>query len=136
MPAASLALVLFLRPASAPVTIVRPPEQIAVAQLDGGEKGALLAASYDAAAGELRIRAIRMPASRLAPELWIIPADGVPRSLGLVAANGSSRIAVAADHRGFMEEGATLAVTMEPRDGAPHRAPSSSPVAAGKISRI
>lgn len=134
--AASLALVLFLRPASAPVTIVRPPEQIAVAQLDGGEKGALLAASYDAAAGELRIRAIRMPASRLAPELWIIPADGVPRSLGLVAANGSSRIAVAADHRGFMEEGATLAVTMEPRDGAPHRAPSSSPVAAGKISRI
>lgn len=134
--AASLALVLFLRPAPAPVTIVRAPGQIAVAQLDGGEKGALLAASYDAVAGELRIRAVRMPVSRLAPELWIIPADGVPRSLGLVAASGSSRIVVPAEQRGFMEEGATLAVTMEPRDDAPHRAPSSSPVAAGKISRI
>lgn len=134
--AASLALAMLLRPAPAPVAIVRPPEQIAVAQLDGGEKGALLAASYDAAAGELRIRAIRMPESRLAPELWIIPADGVPRSLGLVAANGSSRIAVPVEHRGLMEEGATLAVTMEPRDGAPHRAPSGSPVAAGRISRI
>jgi len=134
--AASLALMLLLRPAPAPITIVRAPEQIAVAQLDGGEKGALLAASYDATAGELRIRAIRMPDSRLAPELWIIPADGVPRSFGLVAANGSSRIAVPATHRGFVEEGATLAVTMEPRDGAPHRAPSSSPVAAGRISKI
>ncbi|NWP29088.1 hypothetical protein GY984_25665, partial [Escherichia coli] len=78
---------------------------------------ALLAASYDEASGELRIRAIRMPDSRLAPELWIIPADGVPRSLGLVAANGGSRIVLPAGHRDFMEEGATLAVTMEPRDG-------------------
>ena len=94
--AASLALVLILRPAPAPVTIVRAPEQMAVAQLDGGGKGALLAASYDEASGELRIRAIRMPDSRLAPELWIIPADGVPRSLGLVAANGGSRIVLPA----------------------------------------
>jgi anti-sigma-K factor RskA len=134
--AASLAAVLVLRPLPAPVTIVRAPDQVAVAQLDGGEKGALLAARYDPGTGELRIHAVRMPDSRLAPELWVIPADGVPRSLGLVASSGRSQVTVPADRRGFMDEGATLAVTMEPRDGAPHQAPSSAPVAAGKISKI
>ena len=39
-------------------------------------------------------------------------------------------------HRKLMQDGAVLAVTMEPRDGAPHEKPSSAPVAAGKISTI
>lgn len=134
--AASLAVFLFLRPAPAPVAGVRMPDQVAIAQLDGGERGALLAASYDAASSTLRVRALRMPESRLAPELWVIPEDGVPRSLGLVARDGISRIAVGSALRTMIREGATLAVTMEPGEGAPHRAPSSAPVAAGKISMI
>jgi anti-sigma-K factor RskA len=77
-----------------------------------------------------------MPASDLAPELWVIPADGVPRSLGLVSAEGLSRVGVPVAHRALMQDGATLAITMEPSDGAPHRAPSSAPVAAGKITTI
>jgi len=39
-------------------------------------------------------------------------------------------------HRALLTDGATLAITLEPRDGAPHRAPSSAPIAAGKISTI
>jgi len=134
--AASLALVLVLRPLPAPVEIVRAPDQIVMAELDGGEKGGLFAANYDPAKGELRIRAVHMPASDLAPELWVIPADGVPRSLGLVSATGMMRMPVAMPHRKLMHDGAVLAVTMEPRDGAPHDKPSSAPVAAGKISTI
>jgi anti-sigma-K factor RskA len=64
----------------------------------------------------------------------VIPADGKPRSLGLVNGEGASRIAVAIDHRGFMTQGATLAITMEPAATAPHAAPSAAPVVAGKIS--
>ncbi len=134
--AASLALVLVLRPLPAPVEIVRAPEQIVMAELDGGEKGALFAANYDPAKGELRIKAVRMPSSDLAPELWVIPADGVPRSLGLVSKTGMMRMPVPMAHRKLMQDGAVLAVTMEPRDGAPHLKPSSAPVAAGKISTI
>ena len=134
--AASLAAVLVFRPLPQPVEIVRPPQQLVVAQLDGGPSGAFLAANYDPRAGALRIRAIQMPDSRLAPELWIIPADGVPRSLGFVAARGISDVVVAVPHRKLMQEGATLAITMEPLAAAPHAAPSSAPVAAGKISTI
>jgi len=137
--AASLAAVLVFAPAPAPVTVVREvvraPDTMAVAQL-GGEAGASLAANYDPGQGALRIRAIAMPQSDLAPELWVIPADGVPRSLGLVSASGTTHVAVPARLRALIVDGATLAITMEPVDGAPHAAPSSAPVAAGKISKI
>ncbi|RYD54158.1 MAG: hypothetical protein EOP60_08385 [Sphingomonadales bacterium] len=134
--AASLAAVLMLRPLPAPVEIVRLPESLVVAQLDGGKSGALLAANYDPGQGMLRIRAVAMPESALAPELWIIPADGVPRSLGLVAAHGLSLVGVPVAHRKLIQDGALLAITMEPRDGAPHDKPSAAPIAAGKISTI
>ncbi|NIJ65327.1 anti-sigma-K factor RskA [Sphingomonas leidyi] len=134
--AASLAAVLVLRPAPAPVEIVRAPDRTVIAQLGSGDAPGLLAASYDPAGGVLRIRAVRLPDSKLAPELWVIPADGVPRSLGLVAADGVTRVVVDAPHRALLSDGATLAITFEPHDGAPHKAPSSAPIAAGKISTI
>jgi anti-sigma-K factor RskA len=134
--AASLALVLVLRPVPAPIQIVRAPEHLVMAELDGGEKGALFAANYDPANGMLRIKTMRMPDSDLMPELWVIPADGKPRSLGLVSPTGMMKMPVPMAHRKLMTDGAVLAVTMEPSDGAPHLAPSSAPVAAGKISTI
>lgn len=133
--AASLAGAMLFLPGPAPVTVVRAPEQVAVAQL-GGEAGALLAANYDPGEGMLRIRAIDMPQSDLAPELWVIPADGVPRSLGLVDARGTTRVTIPAKLRAHMVDGATLAITMEPVAGAPHAGPSSPAVATGKISKI
>jgi|APFEC2959095171_1045051.scaffolds.fasta_scaffold00052_67 anti-sigma-K factor RskA len=137
--AASLAAMLVFAPAPEPVTVVREvvraPDTMAVAQL-GGEAGASLAANYDPGQGALRIRAIAMPQSELAPELWVIPADGVPRSLGLVSASGTTNVAVPARLRALIVDGATLAITMEPVDGAPHAAPSSAPVAVGRISKI
>lgn len=137
--AASLAALLVFAPAPEPVTVVkevvRAPDQMAVAQL-GGEAGASLAANYDPGQGMLRIRALEMPASELAPELWVIPADGVPRSLGLVGAQGTTSVAIPTRLRALIVDGATLAVTMEPVAGAPHAAPSSAPVATGRISKI
>lgn len=134
--AASLAILLISKPVPAPVEVIRAPEHVVMAQLDGGEKGALLAANYDPSSGMLRIKTMRMPNSNLTPELWVIPADGKPRSLGLVSPDGMVTVPVAMAHRKLMTDGAVLAVTMEPRDGAPHLAPSSAPVAAGKISTI
>lgn len=128
--AASLALVMVLRPA-APIA---EPLPITVAQMVGQPDGPMILARYDPASGGLTLRSTGLGSDRLAPELWIIPADGKPRSLGLMAGGGESRVAVAPSYRGFLTEGATLAVTMEPIDGAPHDAPSSAPIAAGKIS--
>ncbi|WP_448662774.1 anti-sigma factor domain-containing protein [Sphingomonas sp. CJ20] len=131
--AAGLALVLVLRPTAPPMSPLMQP--VAVARLSG-LPGAELAARYDPAGGVLRIRAEAMPDSPKAPELWVIPQGGTPRSLGLVAAHGNSDLDIPADARALLVDGATLAITMEDATGAPHAGPSGPPVAAGKISLL
>ena len=137
--AACLALFVMFRPApppaQTPIQVTRAG-QPAVAQLGTGEDAHQFAVNYDMSSGELSIRALKMPSSPLSPELWIIPADNVPRSLGLVSATGSKRIIVAPQLRPLLKDGATLAVTLEKSEGAPHKAPSSAPVAAGSINII
>lgn len=130
--AASLTLVMVLRP-DAPVA-VQPPAQIAMAPMVGAADGPMILARYDPASGSLTVRPNGVAPDSLAPELWIIPADGKPRSLGLIARTADSRVAVDPSYRRFMAEGATLAVTMEAVASAPHDAPSSAPIAAGRIS--
>lgn len=140
--AAVLLAAIILRPAPEPVMLPSQPTPVVVerpvviAQLAGEPGGALLAARYSAEPGELTIRASGMSPGDLAPVLWVIPDDGVPRSLGLVAADGTSRVVIPAVVRPLIADGATLAVTLEPTDGAPYQAPTSTPIAAGTISTI
>lgn len=137
--AASLAVVLLFRPpASLPPQIVQaaPANQMAVAQMVGQGSNMLVAARYDETTAQLNLRAENLPQGDLAPELWVIPADGKPRSLGMISARGTTRMAVSPKMRAMLENGVTLAITMEPAATAPHAAPSSAPVAAGKISII
>jgi anti-sigma-K factor RskA len=134
--AAALAFALVLR---GPQPVAPPPmpaPQLAVAQLTGGPEGPVIVASYDPASASLRLRSSGIDAGPLAPELWIIPADGKPRSLGMVPRDGTGRVTVGAENRVFMADGATLAITMEKLDDGPHAAPSSTPIAVGKISAI
>lgn len=134
--AAFAAAFLLARPE--PVTVVREvvraPAETNVAQL-GGAQGAMLAANYAPEGGDLRIRAVSLPTSDRVPELWVIPADGVPRSLGLLE-TGTTTVRVPASLRALIVDGATLAVSLERREGAPHDAPSTTPIATGKITRI
>ncbi|MEC3908921.1 anti-sigma factor [Sphingobium sp. CR2-8] len=135
--AASLALMLLFRP-TPPVS--DPPlaqsAPVAIAQMTGTPAGPVILARYDRVTGQLVLRPSGMETSPLTPELWVIPADGKPRSLGLIAGGSDSRVFVDTPLRTLMQEGATLAVTMESASDAPHAAPSSAPVAVGKISLI
>ncbi|WP_337847360.1 anti-sigma factor [Sphingomonas sp.] len=137
MVAAALALVV-LTPRPEPSIIPPAPIPVAaqpaiVAQLRGEGEGPLVAARYDPQTAQLRLVAQDMDASESVPELWIIPADGIPRSLGVIAAAGDTQLQVAEGHRAMLHDGATLAITMEPRATAPHDAPTGPRVAAGKI---
>ncbi len=140
--AAGLAVLLVFRPVSVPqapvaqAPVAQAARQAIVAQLGTGEGAAQLVANYDPDRAELRIRAVKLPASALTPELWVIPAGGAPLSLGLVAAQGASTVAVPASLRAQLRDGATLAITLEPREGAPHMAPSSTPIAVGTMHRL
>jgi len=133
--AAALALILLLRPTPTPIG-GPPAAQVAVAQMASTPDGPTILARFDPTRNQLVLRPSGVKAGALAPELWVIPADGKPRSLGLISAETDSHIPVDPANRTFMVEGATLAVTMEPMGGAPHEAPSSAPIATGKISLI
>lgn len=135
--AASLAGVLVLtRPQQATIAPAPvPAAPTAIAQLSG--KGAIvLAAEFDTRKQMITIRAVTLPASELVPELWVLDRDGVPRSLGLIKAGGTTNVAVSDAVRPLLVDGAVLAVSLETAEGAPHTAPSSTPIATGKIFAI
>lgn len=66
-------------------------------------------------------------------ELWVIPEDGTPRSLGVFPASGDSTITLPEEFLAFVRAGALLAVTFEPAGGSPTGAPTGTPVAVGRI---
>lgn len=131
--AAALAIVLVmhpfgLEPVSAPMV---------VAQMVGETDGPVVLARYDPQAAEIRLRVVAaVPATGLFPELWVIPDGGAPVSLGLIPRAGQTSVPLSAQQRRLLVDGATLAITMEPQHGAPHAAPSSAPIATGKISLL
>jgi anti-sigma-K factor RskA len=68
-------------------------------------------------------------------ELWAVPPQGAPRSLGLVSASGVSVIARERLPKGVLDARATsaLAVSVEPAGGSPTGAPTGPVVFAGKL---
>lgn len=131
--AAGLALALvWQQPVAAPVG----PASFAVAQLTGDIAGLRIAARYEPASATLRLRTIGMPDTPTAPELWIVPADGVPRSLGQIARSGETVIVVAEGHRSLINPAASFGLSMEPPAPSPHDKPSAPMVARGAIDVI
>lgn len=94
-----------------------------VAQIKDEAGAPLLSALYNPDSGTLSLRLADLQQPEYGPELWIIPGDGIPRSLGLM---DSERLTVtlSPELRSFLQDGATMAVTIEPREGAPHDTPT------------
>ena len=67
-------------------------------------------------------------------ELWAVPTDGVPRSLGLVSSSSATVLARERLPVGLLRGGfAALAVSVEPPGGSPTGAPTGPVVYAGKL---
>lgn len=124
--AACLAVALVLRPAPAPVAVSvdRPAPQPLLAQVAGEGGAMLVTAQYDATSGEMRVRTANLPRGERIPELWVIVGDAPPRSLGFVELNGTGVYLPSPELRQALIDGATIAITLEPRSATPHRAPT------------
>ena len=114
---------------------VAPPIVVVLAATGAAASGAAAAAIVASISGDgtsLVARPIAPVALRAdrSLELWAVPTQGAPRSLGLLP-GGSGVVAL----RGKVLAGAdTLAVTVEPAGGSPTGAPTGPIVYAGKFS--
>ncbi len=69
-------------------------------------------------------------------ELWVIEGDNAPVSMGLITTNAANLVTVSADTVAAWDDGAILAVTLEPAGGAPGGVPTGPIVAKGNLVRI
>jgi anti-sigma-K factor RskA len=137
--AAALAALVLPRDPAPPPAAPAPaaPGPLLSATLAPEAGGALLTAALDPARRAVVIAPVATPAlDGRVPELWLIPADGTPRSLGLLSLGGTQRIEVPATILELVAEGAVLAVSLEPAGGSPTGQPTGPVVATGKLTRV
>lgn len=103
---------------------------------DDGTPGWL--ASVDKAQGKVLMVPVPAAADAAgrAPELWLIPAGGTPRSLGLVSINRAHTVTVPDALRDALVNGSVLAITLEPSSGAPQGIPTGPIIAKGDIATL
>ena len=108
-----------------------------VAALQASSSGPSYVVKVDGASGNLVIRPVAAsPDASRVPELWLIPADGVPRSLGLIREAAETTIEIPQDLASLAGPDASLAISLEPQGGSPTGQPTGPVIAAGKLQKI
>ena len=69
-------------------------------------------------------------------QLWAIPPDGKPISLGLVPAAGKGRIQLSKAQQALLSAPLTLAVSLEPRGGSPTGQPTGPVLYQGQLASL
>lgn len=135
------ALLLFI--VTRPVAVPAPPSPVAtattptlVASIDPEAKGVPVTALYDAHAGAIRLTEAALSQADRSAELWVIPADGVPHSLGLLHTRGTTALTLTSENRARIAAGATLAVSIEPIGGSKTGLPTGPVVAKGALTIV
>ena len=129
--ATAAALAMFLVASQTPA----PQAPIIVVLGANPEVGQALNASFVASvSGDGRALVLKpLNAPALTPaqvlELWAVPAEGAPRSLGLVQAEGATTLLRAQ----LLSNTAAFAVSVEPPGGSPTGAPTGPIVSVGKL---
>ncbi len=127
--AAAIALAVLIaqpQPAQPPIVVVlgTNPEAASVMQASF-----VASVSADGKALVLRpVAGVNVDAAR-ALELWAVPAQGAPRSLGLVSAQGATTVVRAE----LLRNTAAFAVSLEPAGGSKTGAPSGPILSLGKL---
>lgn len=119
-----------LRPAA-------PAESI-VAVLAGPDARPVLVASVPRGDRVLAVKAlapVAVPSDR-ALELWMLPGQGPPRSLGLIPASGVGRLTLAAPPDIAFRGVDALAVSLEPAGGSPTGLPTGPVLYTGRLERL
>lgn len=132
-----LGVALVLRPApvppAAPSATAPPSAPVLLASIVS-ESGVVATIAYNPTAGDLTIAPGKFDAGKRDAELWIIPADGTPRSLGTIDPTRAATRPARSDVRRLIARGASFAISLEPRGGSPTGLPTGPILGTGKIS--
>lgn len=107
-----------------------------VATIEGGGQRQFVA-TIDARRATIAVvpAAFSADAARV-PELWLIPADGRPRPLGLLRADQGMTITIPAALMSQAIRDSVLAVSLEPPGGSPTGQPTGPVIASGKLTTL
>jgi len=107
-----------------------------VASIEGGGTRTFVA-TVDTRRGTIAVvpAAFSADATRV-PELWLIPADGKPRPLGLLRANRAVTITIPPQFAAQTVSDAVLAVSLEPPGGSPTGLPTGPVIGSGKLTSL
>lgn len=138
---ASLALALLVTRPPTPLptapAAIAPQTSLLAATLAAEGGRALVTASLDTGRSTVVVSPVATEnLDGRVPELWLIPADGKPRSLGLINLGGVQQVAVSPTLLKLVAEGAVLAVSLEPAGGSPTGLPTGPVVATGKLTTL
>ncbi len=105
-----------------------------IATLTAAGQSPVLVARFDPQSGALFVRAaLKDDTQARVPELWLIPDDGIPKSLGLLNRDGLADLLVSGENRALFGAGGTLAISLEPAGGSPTGAPTGPVIASGTL---
>lgn len=124
-------------PAPAPaVQQVQAQPPMVVARLAAENGPTVFIVAYDPMRRTTLITPLTPAQANRVHELWVIPADGTPRSLGVIGMDSPARYAVPEPLQALVGGDGTLAVSLEPMGGSPTGAPTGPVVASGPLSRV
>lgn len=136
--AAAFAMLLLFRPAER-VVVPGPPAAPAsaplVAMVGEDQDEMMVVANWDPAQRRLvlAVAGDMSPDPGKSHELWVIPGDGTPRSLGTMPAGRMMRMDLAEPRAGLLRPGSTIAISLEPPGGSPTGAPTGPMMWSGKL---
>lgn len=111
-----------------------PQAQAVIAEADGAVLWRVAVAADGESIDVSATDAVRVPDQR-SLELWALPVEAAPVSLGLMPASGSVRLALDARQLAAIGRAANVAVSEEPPGGSPTGAPTGPVLYVAPISR-
>lgn len=136
--AASLGAALYLQPKAVPVPppFERPAAAAPlVAMLAPDGKASKVVVSWDPSARQLVLAVPgELPADAAhSHELWVIPTNGKPHSLGTLSDGTKMHMRLADALAQLLQRGATIAISVEPKGGSPTGQPTGPVVVSGAL---
>ena len=105
-----------------------------VATLGSETSSISLVTLFDRQSGRLKVTPVAAGAEKSKSlELWLIEGNSAPVPLGVLPDTGDGSIVIPPDMRSRIQDGATLAVSLEPFGGSPTGRPTGPVVASGRI---